>query len=313
MRIAIIITIYNNRDYLTKCLSSIAIQSIVDKCNIYCIIDDGLNYENLFQIYRPIMNIITYTNESNKGHAINRNIGLSLAIKDNMDYIYYLDADDILFGYNSLQILYEHAIYNEADIVRGLMLRYKTLEDIEIINNVNVWTHATLYKLDFLNKHNIHFGSISASEDLVFNFWCNAYYPYIQDIDNIVCVYNYNPNGYNHKNNDAFQYDNMRQQFRNFEYTYQKMKEDSNFTDEQIVRLVREWFMKYYVYINQETDIRKLYDIWRALPIFWNLFSHLLDCPIEEYCKLDIQTGILKYSVTEYIKKIKEGYLPSLC
>jgi len=91
------------------------------------------------------------------------------------------------------------------------------------------------------------------------------------------------------------------------------MKEDPSFTDEQIIHLVREWFMKYYIYINQETDLRKLYDMWRALPIFWNLFSHLLDCPIEEYCKLDIQTGILKYSVIEYIKKIKEGYLPFLC
>lgn len=311
--IAIITTVYNNKELLKRCLCSVAIQSIIDSCKLYLIIDDNNNYEDIKEQFGNLINIHIHYNDSNQGHAINRNIGLKLALQDNMSYIYYLDADDMLFGCNSLQVLYEHAIHNEADITKGLMLRYKTPDDIEIINNVDVWTHATLYKLDFLNKHNIHFGSISASEDLVFNFWCNAYYPHIQDVDNIICIYNYNQNGYNHKDNDAFQYDNMRQQFKNFEYTYQKMKEDPSFTDEQIICLVREWFMKYYIYINQETDLRKLYDMWRALPIFWNLFSHLLDCPIEEYCKLDIQTGILKYSVIEYIKKIKEGYLPFLC
>lgn len=313
MRIAVIITIYHNREYLIKCLSSIAMQSMASQCNVYCIIDDNLNYDDLFELYKPILNIIVHTNLTNQGCAVNRNIGLALASRDDMDYIYYLDADDTFYGYHSLESLCRKAYETDADIIKGLMLHYITPTETEFMTNENIWTHATLYKLNFIKKNCIHFGSISASEDLVFNFWCNACNPKVESIDSVISVYNYNDNGYNHKNNDAYQYDNMRQQFQNFEYTYSRMKSNPAFSDDQIVDLVREWFMRYYIYVNIEQNPHKLYDMWRALPIFWNLFSHLLDCPIDEYCKINIHTGIMKYSVSEYIEKIKEGYLPSLC
>ena len=69
-RIDIIIPIYNQRDYLFTCLSSIAIQSIVDLCDITIINDasdeDYSDIINFFSKYLSIVEIKINNNKVNK-------------------------------------------------------------------------------------------------------------------------------------------------------------------------------------------------------------------------------------------------------
>lgn len=130
-KISVIIANYNNAQYLTDCLRSVATQSFTD---FECIVVDDGSTDNSAKIIRK------FANADSRFHPIfQKNSGVSAARNRGMDiargeYISFLDSDDC-FCPDALLILYNLATQNNADVVGGGGVR--VADDFNLIDSVN--------------------------------------------------------------------------------------------------------------------------------------------------------------------------------
>ena len=115
--IDIIIPVYNSQKSIVKTLASVAIQSIKDKAKIY-IIDDCSddNYDKELSIFKDLLDITYLRLDKNMGPGVARQFGID---NSNGEYIVFLDSDDQLYNYFSLEILYKEINNNKLDVVLG--------------------------------------------------------------------------------------------------------------------------------------------------------------------------------------------------
>lgn len=115
--VSVIVPLYNEEEYIGECLDSLLAQTfqafeviVVDDCSTD-------NSVKIVEEYAPKFNgrlRLTKTKKNSGGGGyVPRNIGLKLACGD---YIYVLDADDLILG-NALETFYSAAILYDADIV----------------------------------------------------------------------------------------------------------------------------------------------------------------------------------------------------
>ncbi len=103
--ISVITPCYNAEKFLNECIQSVEKSQMLGIFEIqHVLIDDGSN-DKTFEIFSTLKhkNIIKIILPINVGQSIARNEGLKKATGK---YIFFLDADDILFE-NSLRYLYE--------------------------------------------------------------------------------------------------------------------------------------------------------------------------------------------------------------
>lgn len=104
-KLSIIIPIYNAEEYLEKCLNSILMQNEASACEI--ILVDDCSLDNSLEICKKYessyTNIKLIINEENSGPGVARNRGIECA---KGDYIYFVDADDLLEE-NALRLILE--------------------------------------------------------------------------------------------------------------------------------------------------------------------------------------------------------------
>ena len=167
--IDIIIPAYNAHSTLGKTLASIAIQTMADEVRVIIIDDHSkTGYEDIIAPYKNILDIVLITNKENLGCGASRNIGLENAKNK---YIMFIDADDMLKEYNSIEklwrVLYEHPKLNVV---------YSQLEQIEDNKKVDTipanhftWLLGCLYKRNFIEQNKIRFANVSRGEDVGFN------------------------------------------------------------------------------------------------------------------------------------------------
>lgn len=147
-KVTIIIPCYNSQDYITESINSIFNQSYKNIETI--IINDGSTDASLKIINKnPHINKIKVITQKNKGAAAARNIGLSYATGD---FIQFLDADDVLDPHKiEAQIdYYKQNNWNKENLVFG---KWTTLgKDITLmgVNQKSVW-HNYLNPTDILN------------------------------------------------------------------------------------------------------------------------------------------------------------------
>lgn len=114
MKLSIIVTVYNTKNYIKRCLESLLNQTINDYEII--VVDDGSNDGSAvvlddFQKKHP--NIIKVIHKENGGVSSSRNCGLQHA---NGQYITYVDGDDYV-ECDCYKIIYDTAIRFESDII----------------------------------------------------------------------------------------------------------------------------------------------------------------------------------------------------
>ena len=115
--ITIIIPVYNEEQYLEKCLNSAVNQTYK---NIEIILIDDGSTDNSFKIYQKYPQIKVYK-QKNEGLSSARNKGLELS---KGKYIYFLDADDYVSNDYFRALIYD-AEKNSSDIVIGnIVLKY---------------------------------------------------------------------------------------------------------------------------------------------------------------------------------------------
>ncbi|GHV70184.1 hypothetical protein FACS189420_0230 [Bacteroidia bacterium] len=119
-KISVIVPVYNVELYLCDCLNSILCQTFTEFELI--LIDDGSidRSSEIIKDFAAKDARIKTIAQSNRGLSATRNTGISVALGE---YILFVDSDDMIV-YNALEILYQQAIENGADLVKGGILLY---------------------------------------------------------------------------------------------------------------------------------------------------------------------------------------------
>lgn len=118
-KISIITPVYNKERYIRDCLNSVAQQTLCEHEHI-CVVDASPAGEaeiiREFSAANPEANVRLLVKGKNVGAAQARNAALDMA---EGEYVFFLDADDMLDSADSLSALYEAAKTHNAEAVGG--------------------------------------------------------------------------------------------------------------------------------------------------------------------------------------------------
>lgn len=199
--IDIIIPAYNAFETIGKTLGSIAKQINRDSLKVY-IINDGSekSYDYIIKNYEKLIDITEITIE-NSGPGAARQVGVD---SSNNEFIVFMDADDTLNDEHSLLNLIN--IIPEADLAQGHFLE-KRETDFRELEPQYCYLHGKMYRRSIILKNNILFDNTrryegDIYEDSSFNqlytLCCNK----IATTNEIVYIYEYNPNSITKTNRD---------------------------------------------------------------------------------------------------------------
>ena len=187
VKVSVIVPVYNNEEYLDKCLSSLIGQSLED-IEIICVNDgSGDSSLDILNKYKQKDNRIVVLSQENQGAGASRNNGIDIA---NGEYISFVDADDWLEE-NALKKLYENAVRNNSEIVLfnsverwpdsqtkeriyippddetdydNLVFDYNYSKNLVMNAMFVVW--SKIYKTSFLKENNIRFDTYKIFNDV---------------------------------------------------------------------------------------------------------------------------------------------------
>ena len=215
VKISVIVPIYNNQKYLSRCIDSILKQTFLDYEII--LINDG-STDNTEQICNKYINKhknIKYIKQEHKGQGAARNNGLEQC---KGEYITFVDSDDYV-SEKYLETLYSFAITNKCDLC---VCDYKITKKYSNQKNTKqpyatqlskddafkclfrikcekdyfaVW--GKLYKKELINK--TKFVENKINEDIIFAFEILEKSNKIIFVNEILYYYFYNINGITHK------------------------------------------------------------------------------------------------------------------
>ena len=199
--ITFVITNYNKKKYVSKCIDSILIQ--IDSEDLIIIVDDCSTdgSELVINKYLNHNNILFIKNKENKGVSYSRNLGIN---HSKTDLITFVDSDDtVSFGYvrdiksrfiNNIKCLCYG--FNYIDAISNLNYKKNPNINNDITNNIekiifleNFGLFASscnkVYSLEYIKKNKIKFNVNSKiMEDYEFNI------RYFENIDDFIIVNN---------------------------------------------------------------------------------------------------------------------------
>lgn len=246
MKVSIIISSYNYSEFLPECLNSILSQSYK---NWECIVvDDGSTdtTKEVVNFFVKKYDNIKCIFQDNKGRSVARNLGLSQATGD---YIQFLDADDILaeeklekqiqiFKNNrDLDVCYCDFYFFRTSITdrfvedfRRSKLQSNPYEDFLFnfgYSDLLIPIHSPLIKKSFLVRHNIKFpAGINVREDWIFWLSISTSSANFHFIDEKLVYYR------KHKNSTVHDFDYVRKEsIRAFFYAYESLIRDEYKSD----------------------------------------------------------------------------------
>lgn len=194
--ISILIPIYNVEKYLEECLDSVCAQTFTN-FEAICINDGSTDgSRDIIQKYLDKDSRFRVIDKPNSGYGASMNQGLAEA---EGIYVAILESDDV-FQKNALELLYNAATANEADVVKGEFNLYWStpeerrelfgvVKELPLNQPVNPREHikifyqkpsiwSALYKRNFLEENNINFLETPGAsyQDAGFNFkvWATA-------------------------------------------------------------------------------------------------------------------------------------------
>ncbi len=183
--ISVIIPVYNESRFISECLNSVVSQTLRN-IEIICV-DDGSEDKslNILKCYSKNDNRIKVLEQEHYGVSSARNNGMKIATGE---YIAFLDADDFYPYKNTLELLFNKATENKANICGGSFSQFINNKELKTEFNDELkgysfenegWInysdyqfdfgyHRFLYKKDFLSENGIEFPDFSRYQDPVF-------------------------------------------------------------------------------------------------------------------------------------------------
>ena len=214
-KVSVIIPVYNTGRYLKRCLDSVCNQTLSD-IEIICIndysTDNSLEILNKYSLKDKRIKVIDF--KKNKGASIARNSGIDEA---SGEYIGFVDSDDFV-DLDFYEKLYRKAKETNADAIKGEMWEindysptpicsasYDLNKFIEKNKAYFYFTFTTaIYKLEFLNKHEIRFpNNLCHLEDPYFTIKAAIYYNNIKIVNNAKYYYVITKDTREKKENDS--------------------------------------------------------------------------------------------------------------
>ncbi|MEU6575051.1 glycosyltransferase family A protein [Streptomyces sp. NPDC046805] len=180
--VSVIIPAYNAMPYLTRCISSVAEQTIGRGALEVIVVDDGstdgtaAELERLTTVYPGLMQVIRQENSGSPSAP--RNVGLDLA---QGRFVFFLDADDHL-GPEALERMVATAEKNGTDIVLGKMVSVggrslptsmfkRTQPKTDVFDSRVYWAlnALKLFRRELLERHALRFPTgLTIGEDQPF-------------------------------------------------------------------------------------------------------------------------------------------------
>lgn len=148
--ISVIVPIYNVREYLDKCITSILVQSYNNLEII--LVNDGSpdDSETICKKYAKKDKRIKYVKQKNMGLSGARNTGVQ---KSTGKYIVFIDSDDYVNRYY-VEELYRTIVSTKSDVA---VCRYKYVynqtENTDVVENGNITTYMNISKYSNLYNH----------------------------------------------------------------------------------------------------------------------------------------------------------------
>ena len=167
--IDVIIPAYNSHDTIVRTLSSIAMQLNRDELVVTIVNDGGSDYQDMVNIFKPILNIQEIGYEINRGPGYARQYGIDHTKEE---FIVFIDADDTFLEACSLSLMAKPLKDSSAKFLISSFIQIgKNNEQIPVNPNLT-WIFGHMYRRSFLESYNIKFTSTRANEDVGFNNMC---------------------------------------------------------------------------------------------------------------------------------------------
>jgi glycosyltransferase involved in cell wall biosynthesis len=207
--IDVIIPAYNAFDTIKDTLESLVIQKNRDNLKVY-IINDGStsSYDYIIEPFRDRLDVTEIITE-NHGPGQARQTGIE---QSHNEYIFFIDADDVLVDEDSLSDLYD--TIQGKDFAQSYFIKDSQNKE-EILPPQHCYLHGKLFRRDIIEKNSIHFdikkrlnGDIY--EDSTFNQLYSLYCNKKATTKKVVYHYRFNQNSITNKDyNNAIHLQNF--------------------------------------------------------------------------------------------------------
>lgn len=267
--IDVIIPAYNSHDTIDITLSSLSLQSFSKNIKVL-IVNDGSSrdYEEYVSFYKDHLNIKELSYKNNMGPGYAREYGIE---HSNSKYIMFIDSDDCLYDFKSIEKLYNAINEGGYDIVNSIFCEYIDGEVREYLDDV-VWLHGKIYKRDFIEKNNIKFNNSRSNEDNGFNTLLRLNKPKEKYLEEVTYVWNNNIDSITRRNNREYKYTGLLGYIYNMTWALNQKKDNK---DVSRIALAALYFIYLrYIEFDNKKDIdkiikesKKLYDIYQLYSI----------------------------------------------
>lgn len=307
MMIDVIIPAYNSHNTIDRTLSSLSLQSFKDNIKVY-IINDGSkrNYEEFIKFYSNFIEIKELSYDKNMGPGYAREYGIE---NSNSPYILFIDSDDSLYDFKSIEKLYNTIHDGNYDFVNSIFCEETGNELKEYYDDV-VWLHGKIYKRSFIEKNNIKFNSSRSNEDNGFNTLLLLNKPKEKYLSEVTYIWHNNETSVTRRNNNEYKYTGIIGYIYNMCWALNQKRDNKDVSKIAYAAL-------YFVYlryiefmdkdnINEILDKSKeLYSIYKIYPISENEKLNILKIQFENlYSTVDEKVLLKPYISFAHFMKI---------
>jgi len=328
--IDIIIPAYNSSKTIVKTLSSIVMQSIVDKCKITIVNDGGEEYYNIIEKFDLFIDIEEIDSLYNEGAGAARQTGI---YNTNCPYITFIDADDTYESAVALEMmLKEMNKYDRCIMISAGFLEQAYLPELELFihDRDPVTVFCKIYKRNFIEKLDIKFSDTRTNEDAGFNTLLqlcrsNDCEEEVLYLDKYLGLRSFNEESITRKNGFENAYkDNLPDYVESMIFAIRGAEERNPFNS-KINDLKIELLVELYYLYNRVISINDKYkkeNIYACVKYYNEIFKNYekilpknyLDLQIEKYAaeKIQMLHGILpELTLLQFIEAIRSAQYES--
>lgn len=174
--LAVIIPAYNRPDCLREALNSLTVQTMKQ---FMVIVVDDCSQEDLKGVcdeFAQKLHITYLRQPVNRGPGEARQVGIDAAARAHIEFVTFLDSDDLLMPHALQRLKYEIAHRMDDFVVSPIAVEQKNSTGFVLSGEdaSMIWLHGKIFRTEFLVRNNIRFPiGLCGNEDIAFCVKCN--------------------------------------------------------------------------------------------------------------------------------------------
>lgn len=317
-KIDIIIPAYKAQNTIIRTLSSIAMQTVVNQCEVTIVNDaDGIGYGPIVSLFSNIFDVRELVMSENGGPGVARQIGIN---HTKNPYLTFIDADDTFESAYSLETLLIEMEKNPTQkncMVGGNFVESVLNEKQEpffvLRKNDLIWMFGKLYRRSFLEANKVSFNKTRSNEDNGFNtlmtLCANEKEEEPTFLDRIVYCWHYNPNSITRINDYNYTYNaNIIGYSNNMSDAIFRSFKQKGATEKIVRKIIEVMVMMYVLYVGTvEKDPRYVEQNYNACVRYYKDIYESIEGKLDE-------SAVKQVSQT-YLDKVADnlkGFIPEM-